>query len=183
MTRQQKLDWDVIEREYIYDAAKSPVSYSQLALRHNVARNTVAERGTREQWYEKREEFRRQLGIKATEALSEEWQKFDVAVRKKVTALSLKYLDAYEKALDAGEIKPNTRDMVAVTAMLTALAQNAAASAINETGEVKIIDPDSHVLDPDTARQALAAIESMERRRLGDGEPGADQDAPEERAS
>lgn len=184
MTRQRKLDMDEVEREYIYDASPNPVSFSQLAAKHNVARNTIAEPGTKGRWYERRQEFRRQLGIKATEALAEEWVQFESAMRAKTTSVGLKYLDMYEKALDAGEIKMNTRDMLGMAAMLRAYAQDAASSAMtNEAGEVKIIDPDTHVFDPDTARRALAAVEAMEHRRLGDGESGSDQGTPKKRAS
>lgn len=175
MTRQRKLDLDEVEREYVYDASANPVSFSQLALRHNVARNTIAEPATRGRWYEKREEFRKQLGIKATEALGDEWVKFETAIRQKTTSVALKFLDQYEKKLDAGEIPMNTKDMLGIAAMLRTYAQDAASSPLVGTGEeVKIIDPDSHQLDEATARRTLAALDAV---------AGSSAGTPEKRAS
>src|SRR5690242_15466649 len=102
MTRLVKLDWDEVEREYVYDGSSNPVSYTQLAVRHNTARSAVAEHGTSGRWPEKRKAFREALGIKAIEAVSAEWVGFETAVRAKTTAVGLKYLDQFEKALDAG---------------------------------------------------------------------------------
>jgi hypothetical protein len=178
MTRQQKIDIAELEREYIFDASAHPVSFTQLAERHNVARNTVAERGTKGRWFERREEFRRQLGVKAVEALGEEWVRFETAIREKTTSVGLAYLERYEKALLAGEIPLNTRDALGVVAMLRTFAQDAAAATTNGE-EVKLIDPDTHQLDPDTARRTLAALDAINAR----SEPDAPEDPAEERAS
>ena len=175
MTRTLKLDYDEIEREYIYDGSANPVSFTELAKRHNVARNTIAEKGIKGRWFERRKEFREQLGIKATEALGDEWVRFETAIRHKTTSVALKYLDAFEKALDEGKIEPNTRDMVQIANLLRTYAQDAASATMVGAGEeVRIIDPDSHQLDEATARRTLAALDAV---------AGSPAGSPEERAS
>lgn len=179
MTRARKFDWDVIEREYIYDSGTPPISLTDLAERHGAARSGLTEIARRGRWFERREEFRKMLGIKATEKLGEEWVRFETAVREKAMNVGLKYLEAFEKALADGEIKVNTRDMVAVAGMLRVLTADAATARTNGE-EVDLIDPDTAVMDPDTARRALNALEAMEARRVG---PGAVEDAEAERPS
>lgn len=180
MTRQRKVDIVELEREYIYDASAHPVSFTQLAQRHNLARNTVAEPATKGRWFERREEFRKQLGVKAVEALGEEWVKLETALREKTTAVGIKYLEQYEQALLANQIPLNTRDMLGIAAMLRTYAQDAASAKINGE-EIKLIDPDTHRLDEDTARRTLAALDAINDRDRPESD--APEDAAEERAS
>jgi len=156
MTRNRKVDPEVLEREYIYDSGTPPISYTELAAKYGLARNTVAEKGIRGRWFERREEFRKTLGIKVTEALGEEWVRFETAAREKLMALGMTYVEKYAKALEDGEIKVSTRDMLGVAAMLRTLMGDAAAA--KPTEEV-LLDPDAD-LHPDVARRVLAALES-----------------------
>jgi hypothetical protein len=179
MTRQRKVDPDILEREYIYDSTNPPISITQLAERHDLARSGVAEKARKGRWFERRKEFRDQLGIKATEALGEEWVRFETATREKMMTIGIAYLAKFEKALAEDEIKVSTRDALGIMAMLRALTGDAATARVNGE-EVDLIDPDSVALDPDTARRTLAAIERLE---AGPDEPDDPADAEAERAA
>lgn len=159
MTRNRKVDPEVLEREYIYDSGSPPISLTQLAERHGLARSGVADKAMRGQWFRKREEFRQQLGEKAVEKLGEEWVRFETAVREKVTAIGLKYLTKFEAAMDDPEFKVSTRDMLGIAAMLRAYIGDAAAAKTNGE-EVALYDPDTADLDPAIARRVLAELEA-----------------------
>lgn len=158
MTRLRKVDPEVLEREYVYDAANPPVSITQLAERHGLARSGVAEKAMRGRWYERRQEFRQQLGEKAVEKLGEQWVRFETATRERMMSIGLDYLNKYAEALQNGEVKVSTRDMLGVAAMVRALLGDAAA-AKTDGEEVALYDPDTTDLDPDVARRVLAALE------------------------
>jgi len=174
MTRNRKVDPEVLEREYIYDSGTPPISYTELAAKYGLARNTVAEKGIRGRWFERREEFRKTLGIKVTEALGEEWVRFETAAREKLMALGMTYVEKYAKALEDGEIKVSTRDMLGVAAMLRTLMGDAAAA--KPTEEV-LLDPDAD-LAPDEARRLLAGIERVESDIRSGAAPAASEAGP-----
>lgn len=178
MTRNRKVDPELLEREYIYDTANPPVSFTQLAERHGLARNTVAEKATKGRWFERRQEFRRQIGEKAVEALGEQWVRFETATREKLMSLGLEYMGKYAEKLTAGEIPITTRDMLGIAAMMRTLMGDTAAAKTNGE-EVALYDPSTTDLDPDEARRILAAIESGsngdgEAEAAGAEEPGED---------
>lgn len=160
MTRNRKVDPEVLKREYVYDSSNPPISYTQLAEKYGLARSGVADRAIKEQWHKQREEFREQLGMKTVEALGEQWVKFETATREKMMSVGLKYLDDYTKALNDGEIKLSTRDMLGVAAMLRTLIGDAAAAKPEDEGGP--LDPDSIELSEDAIRAGLRRLELLE---------------------
>lgn len=163
MTRNRKVDPLVLEHEYIYDSASPPISFTGLAERHGLARNTVAEKARLGRWYERREEFRRQLGVKTVEALGEQWVRFETATREKLMAIGLAYIERYAAALADPEFKVSTRDLLGVAAMMRTYLSDAAVAKTN--GEEVLLDPETADLDPAVARRVLRVLEA--------GEPGA----------
>lgn len=157
MTRNRKVDPDVLEHEYIY--SDPPISFTALAEKHGVARNTVAAKGIKGNWFQRREDFRKSLGLKVSEALGEEWVRFETAAREKAMNIGVKVLEKFEAQLEDPEFKVSTRDMVAVAAMMRTLASDAAAA--KGTEEV-LLDPDTSDIHPDEYRRALRVIEQIE---------------------
>ena len=104
-----------LEREYLY--SDPPITLTDLADKHGLARSNVADKARIGKWYERREEFRRQLSEKAREILLDEFVEYEVANRKKLLDVAAKYFDKYVTALDSGEVKVNTRDMILVASM------------------------------------------------------------------
>src|SRR5204862_1115992 len=92
-----------------------------LAEKHGMPRSLLTDRGGKEGWADQRTEFRRALGVKTTEAMTDEIIKFQIATRERMMTVGLKYMDEYAKALEAGEIKVATRDMLGVASMLRTL--------------------------------------------------------------
>jgi hypothetical protein len=172
VTRNRKIDPEVLEREYIYDAATPAISFTQLAEKHGLARTTVAEKAIKGRWFERREEFRRQLGIKATAALGEEWVRFETAAREKSMNIGMKVLDKFDKQLEDPDFKVSTRDMVAVAAMIRTLAADA---ALAKGSEEVLLDPDTSDIHPDEYRRALGVLD---RITAGAGPGAGDAEAP-----
>jgi hypothetical protein len=164
VTRLRKVDPEVLEREYIFDSGTPPISFSGLAEKYGLARTTVAEKATKGRWFERREEFRKQLGMKTVEALGEQWVRYETAVREKAMATGVEYLEKYAKALTDGSITVSTRDMLGVVAMLRTLMADA--SVAKPTEEV-LLNEDSPI-HPDEYRRALAVIEQIESSGTGD---------------
>jgi len=167
MTRNRKIDPEVLEREYVYDSGTPPISFSGLAEKYGLARNTVAEKGIKGRWYERRKEFREQLGMKTVEALGDQWVRYETAVREKAMVIAVEYLEKYAKALTDGEIKVGTRDMLGVVAMLRTLMTDAAARA---TTEEVLLDPDTADLKPEHFQRAIDVLDRLE---LGAGDAPA----------
>lgn len=176
MTRQRKVDPELLKREYIYDSGNPPISFTQLAEKHGLARSGVADRGIREKWYEQRQEFRNALGIKTVEALGETWVKFETATREKMMSVGLDYLDKYAEALKNGEIKVSTRDMLGIASMIRTLIGDSAKAA--PEGEEGLLDPDSAELTPDALRAGLRRLELLEASVI-DGDRPEPTAAPE----
>lgn len=166
MTRQRKVDPELLEREYIYDSASPPISLTGLAEKHGLARSGVAEKAIKGRWFERRNEFREQLGVKTTEALGENWVKFETATREKMMTLGLTYLDKYSDALESGEIKVSTRDMLGMAGMIRALIGDASAVAPGDEGG--LLDPDAIDMSPDAIRAGLRRLELLEEGLTSD---------------
>ncbi len=165
MTRNRKVDPAVLEREYVYDTGSPPISFTALAERHEVARNTVANYGIKGGWFEKRQQFRQTLGMKVTEAMGEKSLEFAVAAREKSMVIGLKVLEKFEQQLDDPDFKIKASEMVAVAAMLRQLGVDAAAN-VSTDGEV-LYDPDTAPLGEEFARRILDATEL---RGIGPGQ-------------
>lgn len=159
MTRARKYDPELLEREYIYDSATPPISLTGLSERYGLARSGVAEKALKGRWFERRTEFRQQLGVKTVEALGEKWVGMETATREKMMTVGLEYLDKYAAALDDGTIKVSTRDMLGIAAMIRTLIGDSAKAT---PAEEALIDPDATDLQPDDYRRALATIEQIE---------------------
>ena len=66
MTRTTKVDWQEVQKEYITD---STASYAHLAEQYGVARKTLQERATREQWPKLRQDLADKAYARFTEKL------------------------------------------------------------------------------------------------------------------
>lgn len=161
MTRARRYDYELLKREYIYDAGSPPCSYTDLAEKHGMPRSLLTDRGARENWTEQREEFRKALGVKTTEAMTDEIIKFQIATRERMMSVGLEYLDQFAKALTAGEIKVTTRDALGVMAMMRTLIGDQIDNQPNEEG---LIDSTAIDLHPDEIRRNLKLLEAADRR-------------------
>ena len=168
MTRARQIDPAILEREYIYDSGTPSISLTELAEKHGLARSNVTAKAQVGRWYERRVEFRKQLGEKTIAALGDSWVAFETATREKMMQVGLSYLDKYVKALEAGEIKANTRDMLGIAAMIRALMQDTAARP-REEGE--LLDPDAVPFTEDRARDILRQLEAGDDGPSGDLAP------------
>lgn len=164
MTRNRRIDPAILEREYIFDSGSPPISLTQLAEKHGMARSGIAAKALTGRWYERRVEFREQLGMKVVDALGDEWVKYETAVRRKMMDVASTYLDKYIEALDADKITVSTRDMLGIAAMLRTLLGDAAAKPEQEGG---LIDPEAAPLSPEYYRKSLDTIEAL--LESGDG--------------
>lgn len=168
MTRARKVDPAILEREYIYDSSNPPISITGLADKYGMARSGIADKARNGHWYEKRQEFRQQLGEKVVASLTDEWAEFETTVRKKMMEMGTAYLDQYMVKLVAGEVKVSTRDALGIAAMLRTLIGDAAASSLPEH---TLIDPEEVTLPPEAYRDAVEVL----KRQLEAGEvPDAD---------
>lgn len=166
MTRNRKMDPAILEREYIFDSGNPPISLTDLSDKYGMARSNISEKARAGRWYERRIEFREQLGEKVVAALGDKWVEFETAQRERMMNIAVKYLDKYVEKLDSGEITITTRDMLGVSGMLRTLLNDA---AVRPQGEEGLIDPDTAPLSADYYRRALKVIE----QQLGDGQDDA----------
>lgn len=155
MTRARKVDPAVLEREYIFDSGNPPVSLTDLADKYGMARSGIAEKARLGRWYERRIEFREQLGEKVVAALGDKWVEFETARREQMMNIAVKYLEKYAEALDDGEIKMNTRDMLGIAAMIRTLFGDIASNPREEA----LLNEEAD-LSPDYYRRALTVIEA-----------------------
>lgn len=179
MTRNRKIDPEVLEREYIFDSSPDPVSFTDLAIRHGLARNTVAAKGTAGKWFERREEFRRQLGIGVTNALGEQWVRFETQMRERLLSVGMKAVERYEKNFDDPDFKVGTRDLLGVASMLRTFAGDAALAQ----GKEEVLDgTEASNLTEAEYRRALGVIDRLTAGQGHAGEapaagaPGAGED-------
>lgn len=171
MTRNPKVPTEVLEREYVYDGRNPPISITELAAKHRLARSGVAAKAKEGRWFERREEFRVTLGKKTVEALGEEWVRLETAAREKALSIAMAYMDKYDKQLQDPEFKPNTRDFLGMMAMMRTYLGDAAAAKVS--GEEVLIDPDTAPLTPEAARQVLADLERHAQLGPGSEAPAA----------
>ena len=169
MTRQIKgPGTDVLEREYVY--SDPPLSISDIAERHGLARSNVASKAGAGNWFEKREEFRRRLASETRDAMAEKWSEMQIAVYERGAKLALKYFDIYEKALDEGEIKPTTRDMLGVAAMMRTFTSDMVEKPVSSV----VVDPTTGEIfegNEDEARAAVATVKALiAGKKEADGE-------------
>lgn len=162
MTRQVKgPGTDALKREYVY--ADPEISYAKLAEKHGLSVSNVSGKATRGHWVEERERYRRKLAEETRNALGEKWAEMQVAIYERSAKLALKYFDLYESALDSGDIRPSTRDMLGVAAMMRTFTTDMA----RPVGE--LVDPSTGDVFDGTAEEARVAIEKI--RALMSGEP------------
>lgn len=169
MTRQVKgPGTDVLEREYVY--SDPPVSITELAERHSLARSNVAAKATAGKWFEKREEFRRRLSEKTRDAMAEKWSEMQTAVYERLAKTSVAYLDLYEKALAEGKVPANTKDMLGIASMMRTLTND----MVNKPVGGGVVDPETGDVfdgDEEEARDAIAKVKAlMAGEREPDGE-------------
>lgn len=159
MTRQIKGPGTaVLEREYVY--SEPPISLTDLADKHGLARSNVAAKAQVGKWYEKREEFRARLAEKTREALAEKWVQAETDYREKLLKVGATYLDAFVKAMDEGEIKVNTKDMLGIAAMMRTIMGDIKAEGAPDT-VVVTEDGDVQFADPDEAKVAMAKLTKL----------------------
>lgn len=166
MTRQVKgPGTDVLEREYVY--GDPPISISDLAEKYGLARSNVADKANAGKWFQKREEFRRRLAEQTRDAMAEKWAEMQIAVYERLGKTAVAYLDIYEKALASGEIKPTTRDMLGIAAMMRTLTGD----MVNKPVGSAVVDPETGDVFDGTAEDARIAIEKVKALMAGgDGE-------------
>ena len=164
---------ETMEREYVY--AEPPISITELADKHGLARSGVADKARIGKWYEKREEFRKRLSDKTREAMAEKWAEMQTTVYERLMFSGVKYLDQYDKALAEGEIKPSARDMIAIATMMKSLLED---MARKPSADPALVGPGGDEMDPDDPESARAVIEQV--RALMAGGAGAGTDAASE---
>jgi hypothetical protein len=155
---------DVLEREYVY--SDPPISITLLAETHGLARSNVAQKALDGHWFQKREEFRRRLSEETRDALAEKWAEMQVAVYERLGKLAVKYIDLYEKALDSGEVKVGTRDMLGVAAMMRTITGDMAARPVANV----VVDPETGDVFDGSAEDARIAIEKVKALIAGKAE-------------
>lgn len=164
MPKQQKVPTEVLRQRYVYDASPRPISMSALADEYGLARSGVADKGIDGKWYEQRQEFRAMVGQKVTDAMGDGWAQVVIHQRDRAINSLMKTLDVYDERLQNGEIKPSTKDAVAVIAALRVLQGDVALTA----REVRILDPEDIDLDPSDLADLIARSKNQ-LTLLGDG--------------
>ena len=167
MTRQIKgPGTEALEREYVY--AAPPLSISDLAERHGLARSGVASKATAGNWFQKREDFRRRVAEETRSAMAEKWSEMQLATYERLAKMASSYLDAYEKALRDGEIKVSTRDMLGIASMMRTLTGDMVDKPVSNI----VVDPSTGDVFDGTAEDARAAIEKVKALIAGGGSDG-----------
>ena len=166
MTRLQKVDTATLRREYIY--ADPPISITALSDKYGLARSGVADKarigdmieGERVSWYDQREQFRSRVATKVTDAMAEKWAEMQTAVYERLVKSGITYLDKYDEALEAGEIKPAARDMIAVASMMKSLFDEMAQKPDRDQ---RIVNPegDEFVGDEAEARDVIERVKAL----------------------
>jgi hypothetical protein len=179
MTRNPSSDPQQLEREYVY--APEPISFSELADRHGLARSNVADKARIGQWYKKRQEYQRQVSRSVVEAMGEKWAQQGVALREKVIHAAETTLDKYIELLDNDKIKPDAKDAATMAAVVrTFLADIAEAAKPNQM----IVDGDAVEWESEeAAREAVdvakRALAEAGVRLLGEGTNGTSHSEPD----
>jgi hypothetical protein len=165
MTRQvQGPGTDALEREYVY--ADPAISLTDLAERHGLARSNVTDKARIGHWFEKREEFRRRLADETRDALAEKWAQMQVAVYERLAKTAGRYLDIYEQALESGDIKPSTKDMIGIAAMMRTITGDMAQRPVANV----VVGTDGEVFEgtADDARMAIEKVKELLSGKTGE---------------
>jgi hypothetical protein len=160
---------DVMEREYVY--ADPPISYTDLAEKYGLARSNVAAKAEAGNWFKKREEFRRKVSEETRDAMAEKWAEMQIAIYERLGKLAVKYIDKYEKALDAedSKIPISTKDMLGMASMVRTLTTDMAARPVSNL----VVDPSTGEVfegDEAEARAAIAKVKALMAGEATDGE-------------
>lgn len=112
MTRTTKVDWLEVQKEYITD---STASYAHLAEKYGVARKTLQERATREQWPKLRQDLADKAYAQFTEKLVDDKsqaQSRHLTQYKNLQILAGKALSSMNKnSVDVAELEKLARTM------------------------------------------------------------------------
>lgn len=158
------MDPALLEREYVY--AEPPISITELSDKYGLARSGVADKARIGKWYEKRKEFRARVSDDVRNAMAEKWSEMQVAVYERLMKSGIKYLDQYDAALEAGDIKPNARDMIAVASMMKALLDDMSRKPADQ--DPRLVSPDDGEFEGDEA-EARDVIERVKALMAGGG--------------
>lgn len=173
MTRARKADPALLEREYVYDSGNPPISITQLADNHGMARSNIADMARRGKWYEKRKEVRLTVGEKVLDAMTDRWAETQTVIRDRMLELSIKLLDQAEKAVAAGEIKiTRVADIQSIVATARVLLGDQAVSEANKNGPT-IIDMEAVVMDPQKMAEMLPLLKQLAAGKEADGSNGS----------
>jgi hypothetical protein len=165
MTRLRKSDPEALRQEYVY--ADPPISITELADRHGLARSGVADKARIGHWFKDREEFRNKVTTDVTAALAEKWAEFQVANYERLMKVAADYLDTYQKELAEGTIKVNTRDMLGIAAMMRTFLSDMTKQPLDSG--TTVIGPDGEEFSG-TDAEARSVIEEVKRLMAG-GKP------------
>jgi len=168
LTRARKVDPALLEREYVYDSGTPPISITQLADNHGMARSHIADMARRGKWYEKRKEIRTTVGEKVLDAMTDRWAETQTIVRNRMLELNIKLLDQAEKAVEAGEIKiTSIRDVQTIVATVRVLLGDQAVDEMRKTGPT-VIDMETATIDPDKLIEMLPLLKQLAAGREPD---------------
>lgn len=154
MTRLQKgPGTDVLEREYVFSVEEP--SITAIAAKYGLARSNVAAKCRTGNWAKKRSEHLATLDAKTRELMADEWVEFEKANREKLLRVGAKYLDKYVEALEAGEVKVNTRDMLGIAAMMRVYLSD---GAVKPVEDAKVIEAEFSEAE---AREVIEQVKQL----------------------
>ena len=161
MTRAAKYNWSEIEYVYVHDISPKPISIDGLVEQYGVTRSLVAQHALTGGWAKKRADFRQVVGQKVIEASGDSYIGYATAQQEKVIQALVKTLDRYIERLDAGEIQPQVKDLVAVSAALRVYISDRLAQQPQEN---QTADPET--IQFETAEELRGFIERVQRGEL-----------------
>lgn len=170
----RKFDPALLEREYVYDSATPPVSITQLADNHGMARSHLADMARRGKWYEKRKEVRLTVGEKVLDAMTDQWAETQTIIRNRMLELSIKLLDQAEKAVEAGDIKiTRIADIATIVATARVLLGDQAVDESRKNGPT-IIDMNAVDMDPAKMAEMLPLLKQLMAGKEPDDSDGSE---------
>ena len=159
---------DVLENEYVY--AEPSISFDDLATKYGLSRSNIAAKARVGQWTKKREDFRRRLREETRAALAERWAEFQTANYERLMKMAAAYLDQYQAALEAGDIKVSTRDMLGIAAMMRTYLSDMTEQPVSDP---KTVNLDGEEIDPSDADAVIAQVRRLMAGGGDDGAPGS----------
>lgn len=149
MSRNPSVDWELIEKEYVY--SEDHISFTDLANKHSVARSALAARADHGGWYEKRQEFNNRVTVRTAEALIAEWVPLETESRKKMMETAGKVLDRFAARLDDPEFKIDSRDAIGWVSVMRDLFKD-----VRDTARPgPIVEGEAIEMDEAAARRAI----------------------------